>query len=56
MEGEEWPAIAQLAGLDGGMTTAKNKGARPLRVAGRQIARFARAPGGKPARANHIFG
>jgi hypothetical protein len=56
MESEEWPAVDLQIGFDGGMTTAKNKGARPLRVAGRQIARFARAPGGKPARANHIFG
>jgi hypothetical protein len=35
----------------------KKKGAQPLRVVGRQKrVFFARAPGGKPARANHIFG
>ncbi len=34
----------------------KRKGAQPLRVVGRQKRVFARVPGGKPARANHIFG
>ena len=36
---------------------AQKKGAQPLRVVGRQKrVVFARVPGGKPARANHIFG
>ena len=35
----------------------KKKGAQPLRVVGRQKRVFcARVPGGKPARADHIFG
>jgi hypothetical protein len=35
----------------------QKKGAQPLRVVGRQKrVIFARVPGGKPARANHIFG
>ena len=35
----------------------QKKGAQPLRVVGRQKrVFFARVPGGKPARANHIFG
>ena len=35
----------------------QKKGAQPLRVVGRQKrVCFARVPGGKPARANHIFG
>jgi hypothetical protein len=36
---------------------SQKKGAQPLRVVGRQKrVIFARVPGGKPARANHIFG
>src|SRR5581483_6476277 len=36
---------------------SQKKGAQPLRVVGRQKrVFFARVPGGKPARANHIFG
>jgi hypothetical protein len=39
------------------MGEAQKKGAQPLRVVGRQKrVVFARVPGGKPARANHIFG
>ena len=35
----------------------KEKGVQPLRGVGRQKrVFFARVPGGKPARANHIFG
>ncbi len=37
--------------------TPQKKGAQPLRVVGRQKRVFlARVPGGKPARADHIFG
>jgi len=35
---------------------AQRKGAQPLRVVGRQKRVFARVPGGKPARTNHIIG
>jgi hypothetical protein len=39
------------------MWSAQKKGAQPLRVVGRQKRVFcARVPGGKPARADHIFG
>jgi len=40
------------------MRLDKKKGAQPLRVVGRQKRVFfsAREPGGKPARADHIFG
>ena len=38
-------------------SNSQKKGAQPLRVVGRQKrVVFARVPGGKPARANHIFG
>jgi hypothetical protein len=37
--------------------SGQEKGVQPLRVVGRQKrVFFARVPGGKPARANHIFG
>jgi len=36
--------------------TAQRKGAQPLRVVGRQKRVFARVPGGKPARTDHIIG
>jgi hypothetical protein len=39
-----------------GLWNSQRKGAQPLRVVGRQKRVFARVPGGKPARANHIFG
>jgi len=39
------------------LTGGEKKGAQPLRVVGRQKRVFcARVPGGKPARADHIFG
>jgi hypothetical protein len=39
------------------MRNSQKKGAQPLRVVGRQKRVIsARVPGGKPARANHIFG
>jgi hypothetical protein len=48
--------IAASAGFAGNQQARKEKGVQPLRVVGRQKRVFARVPGGKPARADHIFG